>query len=85
MKQPAKIRLDQLIVERSLAKSRQKAQVLILAGEVTVNGQRAQKAGQPVAGDAAIVIGTPPPFVGRGGYKMQAIRCRPPSNNFTST
>jgi 23S rRNA (cytidine1920-2'-O)/16S rRNA (cytidine1409-2'-O)-methyltransferase len=72
MKQPAKKRIDQLIVDRGLADSRQKAQALILAGQVMVNGQRADKAGQIFSADAAIDIGQPPPFVGRGGLKMQA-------------
>jgi 23S rRNA (cytidine1920-2'-O)/16S rRNA (cytidine1409-2'-O)-methyltransferase len=72
MKQPAKTRIDQLIVDRGLADTRQKAQALILAGQVMVNGQRADKAGQTVSADAAIDIGQPPPFVGRGGLKMQA-------------
>jgi 23S rRNA (cytidine1920-2'-O)/16S rRNA (cytidine1409-2'-O)-methyltransferase len=72
MKQPAKKRIDQLIVDLGLADSRQKAQALILAGEVMVNGQRAEKAGQMVAADSNVAIGQLPPFVGRGGLKMQA-------------
>ena len=40
-----KKRLDLLLVERGLVESRQKAQAMILAGEVRVNGQRADKAG----------------------------------------
>ena len=72
MKPLAKKRIDQLIVELGLADSRQKAQALILAGEVMVNGQRADKAGQTVAADSTVAIGQPPPFVGRGGLKMQA-------------
>ena len=40
-----KQRLDVLVVERGLAESRQKAQALILAGQVRVNGERADKAG----------------------------------------
>ena len=72
MKQPAKKRIDQLIVELGLADSRQKAQALILAGEVTVNGQRADKAGQTVAADSTVAIGQAAAFVGRGGLKMQA-------------
>ena len=72
MKQPAKQRIDQLIVELGLAESRQKAQALILAGEVMVNGQRAGKAGQTVAPDSTVAIGQSAAFVGRGGLKMQA-------------
>ena len=41
----AKKRLDVLVVERGLAESREKAQAMILAGEVRVNGERSEKAG----------------------------------------
>jgi S4 domain len=47
-----KKRLDLLLVERGIASSRQRAQALILARHVLVNGQRADKAGMPVAGHA---------------------------------
>jgi 23S rRNA (cytidine1920-2'-O)/16S rRNA (cytidine1409-2'-O)-methyltransferase len=66
----AKRRLDQLLVEKGLAPSREKAQALILAGDVTVNGQRASKAGQSIAEDAAIEIAARLPYVSRGGIKL---------------
>ena len=47
-----RIRLDVLIFERGLAGSREKAQAMILAGEVLVNGTAAAKAGQAVVRDA---------------------------------
>jgi len=65
-----KTRLDRLIVERGLAESREKAQALIMAGEVRVNGQKAAKPGQPVEADCAIEMLSRPPYVSRGGYKL---------------
>jgi 23S rRNA (cytidine1920-2'-O)/16S rRNA (cytidine1409-2'-O)-methyltransferase len=65
-------RLDVLIVERGLARSREKAQAMILAGEVLVNGVAAGKAGQPVAQDATIEIHSRiQKYVSRGGFKLE--------------
>ena len=44
----AKRRLDVALTELGLAESRQKAQAVIMAGEVYVDGQKAVKAGTPV-------------------------------------
>jgi 23S rRNA (cytidine1920-2'-O)/16S rRNA (cytidine1409-2'-O)-methyltransferase len=65
-----KTRLDRLIVERGLTESREKAQALIMAGEVLVNGQKATKPGQAVADDTRIEILARPPYVSRGGLKL---------------
>ncbi len=65
-----KTRLDVMLVERGLSESREKAQRLILAGVVRVNGQVADKAGRPCAADAAIEVERPPRFVSRGGEKL---------------
>jgi 23S rRNA (cytidine1920-2'-O)/16S rRNA (cytidine1409-2'-O)-methyltransferase len=65
-----KTRLDRLIVERGLTESREKAQALIMAGEVLVNGQKAAKPGQAVAGDSRVEILARPPYVSRGGLKL---------------
>ena len=67
-----KTRLDRLLVERGLAESREKAQALVMAGEVTVNGQKAGKPGQAVAEDCAIEVLARPPYVSRGGFKLAA-------------
>jgi 23S rRNA (cytidine1920-2'-O)/16S rRNA (cytidine1409-2'-O)-methyltransferase len=67
-----KLRLDRLLVERGLAESREKAQALIMAGEVIVNRQKAAKAGQMIGEDAAIEVLARPPFVSRGGIKLAA-------------
>jgi 23S rRNA (cytidine1920-2'-O)/16S rRNA (cytidine1409-2'-O)-methyltransferase len=72
MSSPTKIRIDQLVVERGLAESREKAQALILAGAVLVNGQKALKPGHSVAGDSAIEVSERMPYVSRGGYKLAA-------------
>ena len=47
-----KSRLDRLLVERGLAPTREKAQALIMAGEVLVDGRKAAKPGQPVDAEA---------------------------------
>ncbi len=69
-KKSGKIRLDQLLVERGLAASREKAQALVLAGQVTVGGQKMYKPGLSVASDAPIDVLERMPFVSRGGYKL---------------
>jgi 23S rRNA (cytidine1920-2'-O)/16S rRNA (cytidine1409-2'-O)-methyltransferase len=65
-----KDRLDKLLVAKKLAPTRAKAQALIMAGEVRVNGEPAQKAGMSVAFDAEIEVAEPLPYVSRGGYKL---------------
>jgi 23S rRNA (cytidine1920-2'-O)/16S rRNA (cytidine1409-2'-O)-methyltransferase len=72
MKPPARQRLDQILVDRGLVETRAKAQALILAGEVTVNGQRADKPGHSVAVDSRIVVAQPLRYVSRGGFKLEA-------------
>lgn len=69
---PAKIRVDQLIVDRGLAESREKARALILAGQVLVNGQKSEKPGHNVADDARVEILERMPYVSRGGFKLAA-------------
>jgi 23S rRNA (cytidine1920-2'-O)/16S rRNA (cytidine1409-2'-O)-methyltransferase len=65
-----KRRIDSLLVEKGLAESRAKAQALIMAGEVVVEGKAAIKPGTLVAEEAAITMLKPPPFVSRGGIKL---------------
>jgi 23S rRNA (cytidine1920-2'-O)/16S rRNA (cytidine1409-2'-O)-methyltransferase len=67
-----KVRLDRLLVDRGLAESREKAQALIMAGEVLLNGQKASKPGQSVTEGAAVEVLARPPYVGRGGFKLAA-------------
>lgn len=67
----AKQRLDKLMVERGLAPSREKAQALIMAGQVVVGDHAAQKAGQQVTAEVEIRIkGEVMPYVSRGGLKL---------------
>lgn len=68
----ARRRLDQLLVERGLAASREKAQALVLAGVVLVDGQKASKPGQSVPDDCRIDVASPLPYVSRGGVKLAA-------------
>ena len=65
-----KERLDVLLVERGLAETRARARAYIMAGEVSVNGERVDKAGTEVPRDATIDLATPMPYVSRGGYKL---------------
>jgi len=65
-----KRRIDSLLVDRGLVESRAKAQALIMAGEVVVEGKASIKPGTLVSEEAAITILEPPPFVSRGGIKL---------------
>jgi 23S rRNA (cytidine1920-2'-O)/16S rRNA (cytidine1409-2'-O)-methyltransferase len=60
------------LVERQLVESRERAQALILAGKVTVNGQRADKPGRPVTDEARLEVEQPLKYVSRGGLKLEA-------------
>ena len=69
---PRKLRLDVLLTERGLVESREKAQALVLAGDVVVGGQKARKPGQSVPADAEVQVLRGPAFVSRGGLKLAA-------------
>lgn len=61
-----------LLLERGLAESRSKAQAIIMSGEVFVDGQKADKAGQEFLCDAQIEVrGHTCPYVSRGGLKLE--------------
>jgi 23S rRNA (cytidine1920-2'-O)/16S rRNA (cytidine1409-2'-O)-methyltransferase len=69
---PHKERLDVLIVERGLASSRQRAQALLLAGQVRVNGIKADKAGAQVPSDSRVEIaGETLRYASRAGRKLE--------------
>jgi 23S rRNA (cytidine1920-2'-O)/16S rRNA (cytidine1409-2'-O)-methyltransferase len=66
-----KTRLDVALVDLGLAPSRERARALILAGQVTIDGQVVSKAGAPVRSDARVELASPDhPYVGRGGVKL---------------
>jgi 23S rRNA (cytidine1920-2'-O)/16S rRNA (cytidine1409-2'-O)-methyltransferase len=69
----AKKRLDLVLTERGLVESRSRAQALVMAGKVTVDGAIVTKAGAAVTEDAEIELETPDhPYVSRGGLKLVA-------------
>ncbi|HEV2318429.1 MAG TPA: TlyA family RNA methyltransferase [Verrucomicrobiae bacterium] len=65
------LRLDQALVDRGLCESRERAKRAILAGQVRVNSQVAQKPGDSVSPADDIVLETAEKFVSRGGYKLE--------------
>ncbi|WP_026835097.1 TlyA family RNA methyltransferase [Eubacterium xylanophilum] len=67
-----KERLDVILVNKGIAESREKAKALIMTGNVFVNNQREDKAGQKIPLDAYIEIkGKKMKYVSRGGYKLE--------------
>jgi 23S rRNA (cytidine1920-2'-O)/16S rRNA (cytidine1409-2'-O)-methyltransferase len=69
---PVKMRLDRLVVERGFAPSRERAQALVLAGKILVNGQKSEKAGSAVDSQAELrLIGEDLKYVSRGGLKLE--------------
>jgi 23S rRNA (cytidine1920-2'-O)/16S rRNA (cytidine1409-2'-O)-methyltransferase len=68
--QPRRQRLDLRLVGEGMAESREKAQALVMAGRVRVDGQPATKPGAQVASGAAIEVDPGPEHVGRGAQKL---------------
>jgi 23S rRNA (cytidine1920-2'-O)/16S rRNA (cytidine1409-2'-O)-methyltransferase len=67
----ARVRLDQLLTERGLARSRAEAQALIHAGAVDLEGNRRLKPGQLVAADASLSVVQKPLWASRAGAKLE--------------
>jgi 23S rRNA (cytidine1920-2'-O)/16S rRNA (cytidine1409-2'-O)-methyltransferase len=68
-----KLRIDKLLVERGLAPTRERAQSMVIAGRVLVNGQKIEKSGAAVEQDAELrLLGTDLKYVSRGGLKLEA-------------
>jgi 23S rRNA (cytidine1920-2'-O)/16S rRNA (cytidine1409-2'-O)-methyltransferase len=67
-----KQRIDKLLVERGLAETRQKAQALIMAGQVLVDERKVEKPGAMVSAEAAVrLLGEPLRYASRGGLKLE--------------
>jgi len=70
---PKKHRLDLIVVEKGMAKSRQRAQAIIMAGKVLVNERPVDKPGFFVSPEDRVELkGTDIPYVSRGGLKLEA-------------
>jgi 23S rRNA (cytidine1920-2'-O)/16S rRNA (cytidine1409-2'-O)-methyltransferase len=69
---PKSMRLDLLLVARGLFESREQAQRAVMAGAVTVDGRRTDKAGTAVGVDVSIEVAAREPFVSRAGRKLAA-------------
>ena len=68
-----KVRLDKELVQRGLVASRERAQAMILAGRVLVDGQKADKPGTPVESGVELrLLGEDLRYVSRGGLKLEA-------------
>lgn len=63
-------RIDTLLLEKGLADSREKAKALVMAGEVIIDGEAVTKPGAFVSAECSIQILGRPPFVSRGGLKL---------------
>jgi 23S rRNA (cytidine1920-2'-O)/16S rRNA (cytidine1409-2'-O)-methyltransferase len=66
-----KERIDKLLVKKGLVPTREKAQALIMAGQVFVNGQKVSKAGEKIPENANIEVKATQKYVSRGGYKLE--------------
>ena len=66
-----KHKLFERLINLGLAESEAKAKALVMAGQVVVNDQRAEKAGQPVSETCVIRIKGQARYVSRGGIKLE--------------
>ena len=67
-----KVRIDKLLLDRGIVPSRERAQALVLAGKVLVNGQKTEKAGAAVDAQSEIrLLGEDLEYVSRGGLKLE--------------
>jgi len=66
-----KTRLDRVLVDRAIYPTREQAQRAVMAGQVRVGGQVADKASLLVDPNTVIATASPPRYVGRGGLKLE--------------
>lgn len=71
-RKPARRRLDQELLARGLAPSRERAQALVLGGAVRLDGEPVTRPSTPVAESAEITVRAGPEYVGRGAEKLAA-------------
>ncbi len=70
--QMGKLRADELLASKGLCESRTKAKAVIMAGKVWIGTERVDKPGRMLSTDADLRVEQPPPYVGRGGFKLAA-------------
>ena len=66
-----RVRLDQVLVDRGLCESREKAKRAVMAGQVRVNGHPAGKASDPIKESDIVELDGGEKFVSRGGHKLE--------------
>ncbi|MDG0963454.1 MAG: TlyA family RNA methyltransferase [Opitutales bacterium] len=72
MKKKGKIRADELVLKNGLCESRTQAQACILAGQIKLGTEKIDKASKMLNQDSELTLVRPPPFVGRGGLKLES-------------
>lgn len=72
MKKIGKIRADELVLQLGLCESRTQAQACILSGQIMLGTEKIDKASRLLRKDSQLSLKRPPPFVGRGGLKLQS-------------
>ena len=72
MKKMGKIRADELVMKLGLCESRTQAQACILAGQIRLGTEKIDKASKMISQDSLLSLDRPPPYVGRGGLKLES-------------
>jgi len=72
MKKVGKIRADELVMKLGLCESRTQSQACILAGQIRLGTEKIDKASKMLNQDSLLTLDRPPPYVGRGGLKLES-------------